>query len=597
VSLQALDRLALRCAERLRDGSPKCDYTINQLPLVSTAQATDLVPIYRNNQTYAAPATAFIGPPGPPGSGIPFWFIITSYGAVGDGVTDSTVAIQNTIAAAAASSPVGLVYMPAGTYVVSGSLYVPSNVVIMGAGIGLTTIKPTAGFAGTAGPNGTPNVFVGGTSLVGFYTKTAHGTSTRYTDFTLDCSSITWMGSSIQGISIANVDYAVVERVRVIGPTGYAISLDGGAAYGAPLAQFQLFQQIRYCVFINTGRGPGMGLGADGIGGGYTLGELVTGCEFNGSNGSGMDRVTPLDGTWSFNSYYNPTAQQNAGFWTDFGALRLKIIGNTFSGGGSIHINGYLAGVGGDDARPTAQNYCVIMGNTFLNGGSNAIQISTATPDSASTNVAIGHRVIGNVINGCYDSAISLAGTQSTLVEGNYIQGWNFNNSGSNGIYILSGLNPALLTQDNAIRNNTFGAQHTGVVNCIADITQQYNTIEGNNVEQGVTLSIFVTNPSPPSGPAPILRHNSGCSSYPVPGGAPGMPASGVTVKNTTSYDVVALIALFGTGNNVIVNGLTFGGGISGGPTYLAVYLGVNDTIAITYTSTPAWYWTPVNLR
>lgn len=70
------------------------------------------------------------------------------YNATGNGITDDTVAIQNAINACAASpGGGGVVYFPAGTYLVTpaGSpavgLTVPSQVVLAGAGTSITTVK------------------------------------------------------------------------------------------------------------------------------------------------------------------------------------------------------------------------------------------------------------------------------------------------------------------------------------------------------------------------------------------------------------------------------------------------------------------------
>lgn len=91
--------------ETLSGLSPR-SYSIN-LPhsLGSTVDISTLTPITPSTST----------------AGNPDWFSVKSYGAVGDGVTDDTAAINRAVAAAAAQSPAngGVVYFPAGVYAVT----------------------------------------------------------------------------------------------------------------------------------------------------------------------------------------------------------------------------------------------------------------------------------------------------------------------------------------------------------------------------------------------------------------------------------------------------------------------------------------------
>lgn len=68
---------------------------------------------------------------------------VKDLGAVGDGVTDDTTAIQAALTAAAG----GMLIIPAGTYMVSDDLTVPSNTAVLGMGRGVTTIKRITGSA------------------------------------------------------------------------------------------------------------------------------------------------------------------------------------------------------------------------------------------------------------------------------------------------------------------------------------------------------------------------------------------------------------------------------------------------------------------
>ena len=74
-------------------------------------------------------------------------FNVQNFGAKGDGITDDTAAIQNAIDAAAGAGG-GQVYMPTGTYIVSGGeepsdgcLMLKTNVYLYGDGMGDTTVK------------------------------------------------------------------------------------------------------------------------------------------------------------------------------------------------------------------------------------------------------------------------------------------------------------------------------------------------------------------------------------------------------------------------------------------------------------------------
>lgn len=64
----------------------------------------------------------------------------TSYGAIGDGVSDDTAAIKNAISAAALS-PMSTVFFPAGTYKITSDIKLVSNVRYLGQGKTATIIK------------------------------------------------------------------------------------------------------------------------------------------------------------------------------------------------------------------------------------------------------------------------------------------------------------------------------------------------------------------------------------------------------------------------------------------------------------------------
>jgi hypothetical protein len=73
---------------------------------------------------------------------------ITSYGADTNGVIDSTAALQNCINAAASEGMT--VWMPVGTYLISGTINLPSNTTVQGAGMWYTTLLGNASLYNTS---------------------------------------------------------------------------------------------------------------------------------------------------------------------------------------------------------------------------------------------------------------------------------------------------------------------------------------------------------------------------------------------------------------------------------------------------------------
>ncbi|WP_437202819.1 glycosyl hydrolase family 28-related protein [Planctomicrobium sp. SH664] len=69
---------------------------------------------------------------------------VQSWGAVGDGVADDTRAIQEAIQYAE-QERIGVVALPAGTYLISDVLRLPSNLFLVGAGPGLSTLRAVPG--------------------------------------------------------------------------------------------------------------------------------------------------------------------------------------------------------------------------------------------------------------------------------------------------------------------------------------------------------------------------------------------------------------------------------------------------------------------
>lgn len=86
-----------------------------------------------------------------------FWFNAKRFGVIGDGNTDDTSNLQAAINACSGAGG-GIVYVPAGTYLVSAALTVPTLVTLVGQGRGAAVLKNT-------------NTATGILSLTGSYAK------------------------------------------------------------------------------------------------------------------------------------------------------------------------------------------------------------------------------------------------------------------------------------------------------------------------------------------------------------------------------------------------------------------------------------------
>lgn len=141
---------------------------------------------------------------------------VLDYGAVGDGTTDDTAAIQ-----AAIDSSANHIYLPEGDYVITG-ITVPSATTITGDGGGITSYTSRLIYAGSG-----VAVDLSGTS----------GTPTRKSvlrDFKIDCT-----GSATAAVKLTSAREHTIERISVHD--------NGTAAKG-----FYLEGQANFGVYVNT---------------------------------------------------------------------------------------------------------------------------------------------------------------------------------------------------------------------------------------------------------------------------------------------------------------------------------------------------------
>lgn len=230
---------------------------------------------------------------------------VLNFGAIGDGVTDDTTAINNAISAAAANGRLA-VFIPPGTFGVSAQIAVPNNVSIIGvgssndlpAGIAISTIKVLS----AAFPKSTP-VFKFATGWVG-----------RFENVLIDCNTF-----ATCGMSHADIRNSIVRNIGIRG-IGFNLTSDynwliTATAVSAALNLFEhvVFDQYNAAVGINGLVCIGTETG--GVEAAAVTDNTFINCSF-GVSGSG----TPGAG-YGFSCNLAKACDNNWFFGTNFGML------------------------------------------------------------------------------------------------------------------------------------------------------------------------------------------------------------------------------------------------------------------------------------
>lgn len=164
---------------------------------------------------------------------------IKDYGAVGDGTTDDTTAIQNAVNAASTANG-GTVWFPAGTYKTTAAISISgSNVALEGAGYGGSLNGPKVGGAIIKPASGatfdvitTPLPPTPGTAGYLLY-------GLRIENLNIDCGNMTGnVAGQGNGVHLYGVRYSLLRSVKVFNCKNWAFLIEGDAtnfAYNATL--------------------------------------------------------------------------------------------------------------------------------------------------------------------------------------------------------------------------------------------------------------------------------------------------------------------------------------------------------------------------
>jgi hypothetical protein len=156
------------------------------------------------------------------------------YNAVGDGVTDDTTALQNCILDASSSGET--VWMPAGNYVITGLIYLPSNTTIQGAGMWYTTLLGNASLYNTSNKRVTiggegNNIHISDFAIVGRLTyrnDNEPNDGIGYSFGTNSTISRIWVTHTKTGIWLENANGLVIDSCRIRNTVADGINLNTG---------------------------------------------------------------------------------------------------------------------------------------------------------------------------------------------------------------------------------------------------------------------------------------------------------------------------------------------------------------------------------
>lgn len=299
----------------------------------------------------------------------PVFYNVKQYGAVGDGSTDDTSAINAAITAAASG---GYVFLPAGTYKTTGTILINSDkIILLGSGWN-TIIQPASG--SNFDVISTP---IPATVGLAGYTRYYIGIENLF----IDCGNMSGATAGQgNGIHTYGTRYSFIRKVFVQSSKNWAILLDGDNT--APGQNFGYDNSIAECVFD---------LCAANV--------YQNQCEAN--------RFTENQFKWCGSAC---TAAQPTFGSTDTTSMHLRL------GSGYAYVAGNVFGKGGtyttEAIRCSNSGPCRIIGNRFdqvrnqavvLNAGNHEFVFNAlGSPGSAITGVpaiqlgSSNNRVVGN---------------------------------------------------------------------------------------------------------------------------------------------------------------------------------------------------------
>lgn len=530
-------------------------------------------------------------------------FNVLNYGAVGNGVTDDSAAIQAAANAAAAAQYGGVVYLPAGNYFISTGILIGNNTYIMGESRDSTFMTLSA----NAKTNGAfSNIMIANSRWTEGGT---HGNQTwqqnmRVSDigFNGNADNNALNGNNQGAVYFVGVYNVEVFNCYIMNAANHGISVIGTLSHGsynpAPIVSAVIHDNIINLTEGTTIPNPG---GAQNTGNfpircegfqylhvyGNTIGSKFLA---NTHTNDGID--APFVNDCIIHDNYVSNIVDGIG---TNGTGRVAIYGNivhNYSGQGiaSYESDGTLGGV--NDLLISNNIVYVDNGYGFPPAGSAIRAIGPDSGSGAPGPIPVRFAITGNL---CFNNPTTAIHTNMDYgtVTGNVID--MNGNANVNGITIDPGANPfgegyagnQVVISGNVIRNG--GASSNGIVAGSGGPTP--NCVITGNTIQGVTVAL-----SPTFGNMSncIIKNNVGIN----PWGnvtTPGFPASGVAVNNTFPFDIQVSInaGAATTITNVKINGVGLGStSLANSSVVVMLPAGSNNTITVNYTGASiGWQW------
>lgn len=350
----------------------------------------------------------------------PIYANVKSYGAVGDGTTDDTAAIQAACDAVAAAGGGG-VFIPAGTYKLTGDIVVASNLAIIGAGRPAILMAAANSVTNCIKVSGVSHVLIADLQINGNRANVQQ-LATQYT--------------KLNGVYIENSDDVIVARCYIRDCYVSGVMANGGVT-NLIVANNRLVNCYDNQIYIRAKDTTPYTVCNYGT----IVGNVCSGGDFSGIQVLGSSHYTITGNTCYSNG---PTAGQGDGIGSE-GASYLTITGNECYNNGiqGIHIR-FTSEVG----SAQISSHVVVSGNVCYNHTSTNGDAGGIAIDDTDDIVVSGNLVYSN------HYGLNINGGNGNGVTHCQIVGNSIRSNSDLGVRCEPGNASDFIFQDNYIANN-----------------------------------------------------------------------------------------------------------------------------------------------